>query len=157
MNHLTTVGVHGQSGASCHDVFITRLKHSTARVLSKDMLLAAASISAGREHAMPKTDRPLPQWITLFIHIHAHAFRCLSNVGFTEHRSAKPPTPTNSWGVGFSKSQIQNFSMLMRAEYGSHHIINILLLVLGECLCISSFDSHLYCPLKAAEHWTGLV
>lgn len=77
------------------------------------------------------------KWITLYIHIHAHAFRCLSNVGFTEHHSVKPPTPTNSWGVGFSKSQIQKFSMLMRAEYGFHHVINTWLPVLGKCLCIS--------------------
>lgn len=44
----------------CYDLFVTHLKQGTARVLSKDLLLTAASISVGREHAMPETDRPLP-------------------------------------------------------------------------------------------------
>lgn len=35
--------------------------------------------------------------------------------------------------------------------------ISVLLLVLGESPHVSFFDSHLYYPITAAEHRTGLV
>lgn len=153
MNHLTIAGVHGQPVASCHDIFIALRKYITACVLSKGILLTVACILAGREltHAQ--------DWQATFMMDNIiYSYVCTGIHTSVKHSVHKAPRSkaTHSKMMGWFLSKSNTKLLDANESCPILSSISVLLLVLGESPHVSFLDSHLYCPIMAAEHRRGL-
>lgn len=155
MNHLTISGVRGQPVASCHDIFIALLKHITACILSRGILLTVACILAGRE--LPHAQ----DWQATFMMdniIYSYICTCIHTS--VKHRVHEAPrckaAHSNMMGWFLSKSNTKLLDANESWVWVPSYHQSVSLLVLGERPHVSFFDSHLCRPLMAAEHSTGL-